>query len=64
MEDNTQLHVLSVKLAMLEQQSELDRLARKELEEKLRAKIYPLASASFNEGFSIFLYNFLFSTVL
>jgi hypothetical protein len=48
MEDNTQLHVLSVKLAMLEQQSELDRLARKELEEKLRAKIYPLASASFN----------------
>lgn len=64
MEDNAQLHMLSVKLAMLEQQSELDRLAQKQLEEKLRAKIYPLASASFNEGFSIFLYNFLFSTFL
>jgi hypothetical protein len=53
MEDNMQLHELSVKLAMLEKQSELDRLARKQLEEKLRDEIYPLASASFvNEGFT------------
>ncbi|PMD44619.1 hypothetical protein L207DRAFT_454313 [Hyaloscypha variabilis F] len=52
MEDNKQLHELSVKLAILEKQSELDRLARKQLEEKLRDEIYPLASAGFNEGSS------------
>ncbi|KAN0108720.1 hypothetical protein V8E51_008462 [Hyaloscypha variabilis] len=51
-EDKMQLHELSAKLAVLEKQSELDRLARKQLEEKLRDEIYPLATAGFNEGFS------------
>jgi hypothetical protein len=47
-----QLQQLSAKLAELEQQAELERLARQQMEEKLREEIHPAASSAFVSSLS------------